>query len=66
VNGAQIVNIGVVSFSSVTLAQLQALSYGTAGIDGSDLSNVLVPDDVFAVQTNAGNFSKVLVTGRFL
>jgi hypothetical protein len=65
IDGAEIVNIGIVSFAGVTVADLQALSYGTAGIDGSDLSNILVPGDVFAVETNAGNFSKVLVTGAF-
>lgn len=65
-NGAMIANIGVVDFASVTLADLEALPYGTAGIDGSDVSNVLVPGDVFAVQTNAGNFAKVLVTGPFV
>lgn len=65
-NGAEIVNIGAVSFAGVTLTDLESLSYGTAGIDGSDLSNTLVPGDVFAVHTDAGNFSKVLVTGPFV
>lgn len=65
VNGALVVNIGVVSFASVTLSQLEALSYGTAGIDGSDVGNVLVPGDVFAIKTNGGNFAKALVTGPF-
>ena len=62
-NGALIVNIGVVSFADETLADLEALSYGAAGIDGSDTTSVLVSGDVFALETNAGNFAKVLVTG---
>jgi hypothetical protein len=65
---ATIVNIGGIGtdgFTAYTLTQLQALSYGTAGIDGSDASNVLVLGDVFAVNTGAGNFAKVLVTGPF-
>jgi hypothetical protein len=63
VDGATIVNLGVVSFAGITLTELEGLSYGSTGIDGSDLSNVLVPGDVFAVQTNSGSFAKVLVTG---
>jgi hypothetical protein len=59
------VNLGVVSFSTVTLSQLQSLPYGNAPIDGSDVGNVLVPGDVFAVHTDRGNYSKVLVTGPF-
>jgi hypothetical protein len=60
-DGAGIVNLGAVSFAALTVAQMQVLSYSTGptGIDGS----LLVPGDVFAVQTNAGNFAKVLVTG---
>ncbi len=65
-NGATIANIGVVSFASVTFPELEALSYGTGGIDGSNGSNILVPGDVFAVHTNAGNFAKVLVTGSLI
>jgi hypothetical protein len=62
---AEIVNLGVVNFSNVTLSQLQSLTYGTAPINGSDVGNLLVPGDVFAVETGLGNFSKELVTGPF-
>jgi len=65
-NGATIANIGAVTFNLVTLAELEALSYSTTGIDGSDATNVLVPGDVFAVHTNAGNYAKALVTGPFV
>jgi hypothetical protein len=65
VDGAAIVNLGEVDFASLTLSQLEALTYGSTGIDGSDGTNVLVPGDVFAVDTNSGNFAKVLVTGDF-
>lgn len=58
-NGAAIVNLGAVSFAALTVAQMQGLSYSNAAIAGS----LLVPNDVFAVQTNSGNFAKVLVTG---
>ena len=61
-NGATIVNLGAVDFASLTLAQLQGLSYGSSGLDGSDLSSVLVIGDVFAVHTSDGNYAKVLVT----
>ncbi|HBZ69970.1 MAG TPA: hypothetical protein DEP35_09645 [Deltaproteobacteria bacterium] len=60
-NGAQIVNLGVVNFANLTLADLQGLSYGNAQISGSDGSNALVYGDVFAVKTNAGNYAKAIV-----
>ena len=47
---------GAAEFDSLTLASLQGLSYGIFGI-----SNVAV-NDVFAVKTGAGSYSKVLVT----
>lgn len=60
--GAQIVNLGAVSYAAVTPAVLQTLAYGTAGIDGNDdASNQLVVGDVFAVLTNAGNYAKAQV-----
>jgi hypothetical protein len=65
VNGATIVNLGVTSFAGITLSDLTTLVYGTSGISGSDGSNALVPGDVFAVHTNAGNYAKALVTGPF-
>ena len=60
-NGATIVNLGVVDFSAITPADLMELTYGTTPIDGSDVSNALVPGDVFAVHTNAGNYAKARV-----
>jgi hypothetical protein len=62
-NGATLVNIGVVNFAAITVPQLEALSYGTTPIDGSNGTSVLVTGDVFAVHTNLGNYAKVLVTG---
>ena len=60
---ATIVNLGAVNFSSVTLAYLQSLTYGTTPIDGNnDNTNLLVTGDVFAVHINGGNYAKVLVT----
>jgi hypothetical protein len=60
--GTTIVNLGVVDFANVTLAELEGLTYGTAVIDGSDTDNLLVQGDVFAAYTVAGNFAKVMVT----
>jgi len=62
VAGAKIVNLGHVSWSSVTAATLQTLAYGTTPINGdNDASNDLTDGDVFAVLTNAGNYAKVQV-----
>ena len=59
---ARIANIGVTNFNSVTADVLQKLPYSTAPIHGNnDLSNRLVPGDVFAVFTNQSNFAKVEV-----
>src|SRR5919205_206502 len=61
-NGAKIVNLGAVDFNALTHVELQALNYGTAPINGNnDASNQLVNGDVFAVQTNAGNYAKLKV-----
>ncbi|HSP73638.1 MAG TPA: hypothetical protein VLN26_14775, partial [Gaiellaceae bacterium] len=60
--GATIVNLGAVSYTSVTPAVLQTLAYGTTGIVGNDdATNQLVVGDVFAVLTNAGNYAKAQV-----
>ncbi len=60
---ATIVNLGAVDFNSITLANLESLTYGTTPIDGnSDNTNQLVTGDVFAVHTRGGNYAKVLVT----
>jgi hypothetical protein len=62
INGASIVNLGKVNFASVTPLALQALTYGKLPIIGNnDSSNQLVNDDVFAVRTNAGNYTKIRV-----
>jgi hypothetical protein len=62
VAGAKIVNLGTVDFNAITYAELQNLAYGTTPIPGNnDATNQLVNGDVFAVLTNAGNFTKVKV-----
>jgi len=62
VGGASIVNLGKVSFTSVTPAILQAQVYGKNSIPGNnDASNQLIVGDVFAVRTNAGNVCKIKV-----
>jgi hypothetical protein len=61
-NSATIVNLGVVNFDSLTADGLQTLTYGTTPIPGNnDASNKLVPNDVFALRTNQGNYAKVKV-----
>jgi hypothetical protein len=61
-NGATIVNLGAVNFSSLTAVNLQALAYALTPIDGNnDATNQLVTGDVFAVKTNGGNLAKVQV-----
>ena len=60
-NGATIANLGVVDFNAITLADLMWLTYDTTPINGSDVGNVLVPGNVFAVHTNAGNYAKAKV-----
>lgn len=60
-----IAGVGAVDFASLTDVALAALPYGTAAIPGGDAVNTLVPGYVFAVQTGAGNYAKVLVTGPF-
>lgn len=62
-NGAGIVNLGRVSFSSVLPETLASLTFSSKPLNGNDdATNELVTGDVFAVRTNAGNFAKVLVT----
>ena len=61
-NGASIINLGVVDFSSLIAANLQGLAFTSTPINGSnDATNQLVVGDVFAVKTNSGNLAKVLV-----
>ncbi len=47
---------GATEFDSLTLASLQALSYGLTGITTPPVNTV------FAVKTNAGSYAKILVT----
>lgn len=62
INGATIVNLGVVNFNNITLAQLKSQSYSTTPLDGNnDATNVLVAGDVFAVHTSSGHYAKVKV-----
>jgi PEP-CTERM motif len=60
VDFAGVVNMGVVPFAAITVGQLEVLPYNT--VNGIDFS-LLVPSDVFAVESNSGNFAKVLITG---
>jgi hypothetical protein len=60
ISPAQIVNLGVVDFNSITADTLANLAYSTTPIDGNnDPANQLVTGDVFAVRTNQGNYAKV-------
>jgi len=62
VGGAKIVNLGVVDFNSISPADLQKLAYGSQPVIGNiGADNKLVNGDVFAVLTNAGNFTKIKV-----
>jgi hypothetical protein len=62
ISPAQIVNLGVVDFNSISADTLASLTYSTTPIDGNnDPTNKLVTGDVFAVQTNQGNYAKVKV-----
>jgi hypothetical protein len=60
---ATIVNLGTtVDFNSMAFGDLKSLTYTTTPIDGNnDSTNQLVVGDVFAVQTNYGNYAKVKV-----
>ena len=61
-NGAGIVNLGVVDFNALSSASLPSLAYGPAPIPGNnDSTNQLVDGDVFAVRTISGHYAKVLV-----
>ena len=62
VHGAQIVYLGGISYTNLSAAELQALTYGGAPINGSNnSSNLLTNGAVFAVRTNQGNYAKVQV-----
>lgn len=57
IGAAQLANLGVTDFSAITAATLQSLTYSTANVPASSFVN----GDVLAVQTNGGNYAKVLV-----
>lgn len=57
IGSAQMVNLGVTNFSAITPDTLQSLPYATAYVPAASF----VTGDVLAVQTNGGNFAKVLV-----
>jgi len=60
--GAKIVNLGKVSFTSVTPAAMQSYTYTTNPIPANnDATNKLVNGDVFCVQTREGNYCKIQV-----
>jgi hypothetical protein len=61
IDGATLVNLGVVDFGSLTAVKLATTAgYGQTPIDGNaDHTNQLTTGDVFAVHTNENNFSKV-------
>lgn len=63
IGSAQLANLGVVDFASVSYSMLTGTTYSTTPIVGNDdASNQLVTNDVFAVLTGDGNYAKVLVT----
>jgi hypothetical protein len=62
IGSAQMTNLGVTDFASLTPDTLQSLPYSPATIPQAQF----VINDVFAVQTNGGNFSKVQVTASGL
>jgi hypothetical protein len=60
-----VVGVGGLSFNDLTVTDLAALTYNTIPLSGSDGSNELTPNTVFAVKTSDGNYAKVLVTFPF-
>jgi len=59
------VGVGGLSFNALTVSDLEALTYSSSGISGSDVGSLLTANSVFAVKTNEGNYGKVLVTFPF-
>jgi hypothetical protein len=59
---AELVNLGVVNFNSITPASLQSYDYTPTPINGNnDASNKLVTGDVFCIKTREGNYCKIQV-----
>lgn len=65
---SQLRNLGAVNFDALTATSIAALPMGTTPINGSNVGNQLVVNDVFVVRTAAGNVAKykVLATGANL
>ena len=57
IGAAQVINLGSANFAALTADTLQSLPFSAATIPPAKF----VTGDVFAVQTNGGNFSKVLI-----
>jgi hypothetical protein len=62
IGSAQMVNLGVTDFASITPDTLQSLPYVPATVPQAKF----VTGDVLAVQTNGGNYAKVLVVNSGL
>jgi hypothetical protein len=64
-NGASLATIGSrdpTGFDSISLTNLQALTYNVESIDMSDGSSNLQTDFTFAVKTNLGRYAKIRVS----
>ncbi|HEV2351324.1 MAG TPA: hypothetical protein VG028_15915 [Terriglobia bacterium] len=62
IGSAQMIDLGVTNYAPITPDTLQSLPYSPATIPAAKF----VTGDVFAVRTNGGNFSKVLVVSSGL
>jgi hypothetical protein len=62
IGSAQMVNLGVTDFASITPDTLQSLPYAPTTVPQAKF----VTGDVLAVQTNGGNYAKVLVVNSGL
>jgi hypothetical protein len=56
------VNLGAVSYGSLSCDTLRSEPYASTPIDGNnDTTNQLTAGDVFAVRTDQGNYAKVQI-----
>jgi hypothetical protein len=61
-NGAVTCGMGILNFDSLTLADLQKLTYSTAPLPANVTGTNVLPDgSIFAVRTRTGNFVKVQI-----
>jgi hypothetical protein len=61
-NGAAVVRLGAVDFTTIGPDQLATASYGTSPIDGSNnAQNQLTPGTVIAVRTRGGHHAKIRI-----